>query len=299
MRMSTEKTPSESVTARASVEIDRGKRFAFGDNWRRFLGLLTPERIAAAESSLRNTLGVATLSGKSFLDIGCGSGLFSLAARRLGARVHSFDYDPGSVACAQELRRRFLPDDEDWSIAQGSVLDAGYVDGLPRFDIVYSWGVLHHTGAMWAAIEQAINAVAPGGWLWIALYNKQRLLTPWWGWVKRGYLKMPGLIKPLYVVPFFTYAVAAGLGADLLRATDPRRRYSGSDRRGMSLWHDAVDWVGGWPFETATPAEVVAFVSSRGLLSETVKSVGRRHGCNEFVFRRPVAATDGPSAVRP
>ncbi len=51
-----------------------------------------------------------TLAGNSFLDVGSGSGLFSLAAMRLGAdRVHSFDYDPQSVGCTKELKRRFPP----------------------------------------------------------------------------------------------------------------------------------------------------------------------------------------------
>lgn len=282
-------TPSGSD---AVVEIQHGPRFPFGENWSRFLRLLTKARIAEAEDSLRATLNVEGLSGKSFLDIGCGSGLFSLAARRLGARVHSFDYDPQSVACARELRRRYFPDDEEWTIEEGSALDGAYMSTLGRFDVVYCWGVLHHTGQMWDALEHVIGAVGSGGRMWIAIYNHQPLLTPWWRWVKRGYLRMPSWLQRVYVLPFFGYAVLAGLSADLLRGKDPRRRYAGRDRRGMSPWHDAVDWVGGWPFETATPAAVVAFVNARGLESLTVKAVGRRHGCNEFVFQRPAAVVD-------
>src|ERR1043165_6266518 len=118
-------------------------RFQFGENWWRFLSVLNDERIAEAEKSLGEMLGVESLRGKSFLDIGSGSGLFSLAARRLGARVRSFDYDPQSVACAQELKRRYFADDADWMIEQGSVLDPDYIRRLGQFDIVYSWGVLH------------------------------------------------------------------------------------------------------------------------------------------------------------
>ena len=97
------------------VEVEQGKRFAFGENWTRFLATLDDERITIAEQSLREMLGVEQLTGKSFLDIGSGSGLFSLVARRLGARVYSFDYDPQSVACTAELRRRYFPDDEQWT----------------------------------------------------------------------------------------------------------------------------------------------------------------------------------------
>src|SRR2546426_1571009 len=138
---------------RHSEEILGGGRFAFGENWARFLALLDDQRIRDAEESLQSKLEVENLAGKSFLDIGSGSGLFSLAARRLGARVHSFDYDPQSVACTAELRRRYFPGDERWTIEGASVLDAAYLASLGPFDVVYSWGVLHHTGHMWQALE--------------------------------------------------------------------------------------------------------------------------------------------------
>ena len=141
----------------AETEIRSGERFGFGANWTRFLTVLDEARICDAENSLRRMLGVQTLRGRRFLDIGCGSGLFSLAARRLGAQVHSFDFDLQSVACAQELKRRYFPSDEMWQVEQGSILDRQFIDRLGFFDVVYSWGVLHHTGSMWVAIENAIN----------------------------------------------------------------------------------------------------------------------------------------------
>src|ERR1700676_220811 len=118
----------DGIMSTHAVEIARGDRFEFGENWRRFLRVLTPERIAAAEDSLRTMLGVNDLQGKTFLDVGSGSGLFSLAARRLGARVRSFDYDPQSVACTRELRRRyFAEDDNNWVVEAGSVLNTAYL----------------------------------------------------------------------------------------------------------------------------------------------------------------------------
>src|SRR5947209_14888872 len=131
-----------------ALEVGSGARFKFGENWARFLELLDDGRIARAEESLKNMLEVEGLAGRRFLDIGSGSGLFSLAARRLGARVHSFDYDPRSVACTRELRRRFFTDDPSWTVDEASALDENYVRGLGAFDVVYSWGVLHHTGQM-------------------------------------------------------------------------------------------------------------------------------------------------------
>lgn len=114
-------------------------RFEFGENWRRFLSLLDDERIVSAERSLAQKLGRDRLDGLSFVDIGSGSGLFSLAAMRLGAaRVHSFDDDPASVACTAELRRRYFPDAASWVVEQGDATDPAYVGSLGTFDIVYS-----------------------------------------------------------------------------------------------------------------------------------------------------------------
>ena len=146
-------TPAhQNAEATHAEQVRRGDRFEFGKNWKQFLSTLDDERIAEAERSLKSMLSVETLDGKSFLDVGSGSGLFSLAARRLGARVHSFDFDPQSVACTMELKKRFFAADSSWIIDEASVLDADYVVALGSFDVVYSWGVLHHTGAMLPAI---------------------------------------------------------------------------------------------------------------------------------------------------
>ncbi|MFC7649809.1 50S ribosomal protein L11 methyltransferase [Streptosporangium lutulentum] len=71
------------------LEIRRGDRFAFGRNWKAFAHLVDETRVATAVDSLCAALGIEDLTGRTFLDVGCGSGLFSLAAHRLGARVHS------------------------------------------------------------------------------------------------------------------------------------------------------------------------------------------------------------------
>lgn len=265
-------------------DIARGKRFAFGSNWTRFLTVLNDARIIHAENSLRGMLEVKDLQGKTFLDIGSGSGLFSLAARRLGAAVTSFDYDPQSVACTRELQRRYFPSDDHWRIDEGSALDDQYLSGIGQFDIVYSWGVLHHTGDMWRALANAALPVASGGHLFIAIYNDQGWISVAWRKVKRLYCS--GIVgKVLVGGAFIPYYVARGMVGDLLlRARNPIQRYRHPTTRGMSLFYDWFDWLGGLPFEVAKPEAIVRFYRDRGFALQNLVTVGGGIGNNQFVF---------------
>ena len=256
----------------------RETRFDFGANWRDFLERLSPEQIERAKASLIDGLEPRTLKGATFLDVGSGSGLFSLAARLLGARVRSFDYDAGSVACTERLKHRFFPDDPDWVIEQGSILHEAFVDRLDTYDVVYSWGVLHHTGRMTAAFEAVSRLVGPEGVLYVAIYNDQGLASRYWLAVKRLYNRNAAL-RALVIAFHFPYLVALRF---LVRLLTGRLQME----RGMSLWFDMKDWLGGYPFEVATPQAVIDFFGQRGFTLQRSKCVGRRMGCNEFVFRK-------------
>jgi len=267
-------------------EIAAGERFAFGENWRRFLAVIDEQRIHTAEDSLRRMLEVPGLKGRTFLDIGCGSGLFSLAARRLGACVHSFDYDPESVACARELRRRYFREDPDWRIEEGSALDPAYLASLGTFDVVYSWGVLHHTGAMWQALDYAAQRVAPAGKLFIAIYNDQGPISNRWRGIKRTYNRLPDGLRFLVTLPVAVHLWWRRWLKDVLRGRPFETWRNIGKERGMSAWRDVIDWVGGYPFEVAKPEAILDFYRRRGFTLTRLTTCGGSLGCNEYVFLR-------------
>ncbi|MCB0321112.1 MAG: class I SAM-dependent methyltransferase [Bdellovibrionales bacterium] len=266
-------------------------RYGFGKNWQRFLSRVNQDKISLAEQSLAKLLQLNSLQGKTFLDIGCGSGLFSLAALRLGAKsVYSFDYDSNSVTCSETMRSRFskAEDISKWKIEQGSILDQEYLKSLPISDIVYSWGVLHHTGSMWEACENADSLVAPGGLLAIAIYNDQGVVSKWWTTIKRLYNRGPHFQLPI-IISAQLYLSFVGLIADLLvYRRSPLRRYQNyqDSSRGMSRYTDLLDWLGGYPFEVASPEAIFHFFQNRGYSLENLTTVGGGLACNEFVFRK-------------
>lgn len=263
------------------------ERFEFGKNWGKFLGRSQIQNsIEEAEKSLRNWLDVSTLQGKSFLDIGSGSGLFSLAARNLGAKVHSFDYDEDSVNCTRYLKNKFYQNDMQWQIEQGDVLDKEYLSKLDKYDIVYSWGVLHHTGNMYQALENTDKLVASQGILFISIYNDQRHISKMWRGVKRAYNSSPKVLRVLIVFSCLIRFWGPATVIDILKGKPFFTWRSYIKRRGMSPYRDVVDWVGGYPFEVARPEEIFNFFHKRGYTLEKLFTAGGGHGCNQYVFQK-------------
>jgi 2-polyprenyl-6-hydroxyphenyl methylase/3-demethylubiquinone-9 3-methyltransferase len=200
--------------------------------------------------------------------------------------VHSFDYDPQSVACALELRARYFPQDPGWTIEQGSVLDDAYLARLGSFDVVYSWGVLHHTGVMWQALQNVAELVPRGGKLFIAIYNDQGNISNRWRAVKRTYNRLPGPLRFLVTLPALVLLYWRRTLKDFLRLRPFESWRLEGKERGMSPWRDLVDWVGGYPFEVARPEAILDFYVSRGFNLRKMVTCGGSLGCNEFVFIR-------------
>jgi 2-polyprenyl-3-methyl-5-hydroxy-6-metoxy-1,4-benzoquinol methylase len=261
------------------------ERFEFGQNWRSFSALVDEERLAEAENRLGALLGARELAGLRFLDVGCGSGLHALAALRLGAReVVAIDRDPASAATAQQLLARY------WGKPNASVLTLSVFDlearPLGAFDIVYSWGVLHHTGDMARAIRIAAAHVRGGGLLALALYGRTRYCGLWKR-IKRWYVsatpKQQARAERLYIRLFGLYLLLRGK-----RLRTHIERYQ--EKRGMDFHHDVRDWVGGYPYESITPAELTSQLAPLGfaLVRQNVKKRSGLFGSgnDEYLFRK-------------
>lgn len=265
-------------------------RYGFGANWKSFVDTsLNERRIQHAVDSVRSYLGIETLAGKHFLDVGCGSGLFSLCACLLGAeRVSSFDCDPESVEAATRLRERQRVPETLWGIEHGSVLDAEFMARHEPADVVYSWGVLHHTGRMWDAIDAAAAKVKPGGLFAISIYNRVDRFPDkskmWWH-VKRAYTRGPAPVRWALEACYVSHFALTRL-VTLRNPFAAMLDREGAGRRGMDFMHDVRDWLGGFPYEYATSGEVFQHVHDRHPM-ELVRLVNwEGNACNELLFRR-------------
>lgn len=279
------------------VAIEQNIRFEFGKNWQSFIDEhFDQSRVDVSRQHMLSFLGEESLSGKTFLDIGCGSGLHSLAAIQSGAaRVVSFDYDLNSVTATQALHR-YAGSPEHWTIQQGSALDEAFMASLPASDIVYSWGVLHHTGDVWKALRLTLAGVRPGAMAYIALYSSDVHKDPppeYWINIKRTYVSASWL-KRRWMECAYVWRFQMGRRIwRLFTVWRNARNYKKS--RGMSFYHDIKDWLGGWPMEFCYDADVVKLAHKEFSLDLVRVATGEAN--TEFLFRRPAKQANEASSA--
>jgi 2-polyprenyl-3-methyl-5-hydroxy-6-metoxy-1,4-benzoquinol methylase len=261
-------------------------RFEFGANWANFVDKhFNQERLDISRKQLLEFLGKDSLKELSFLDIGCGSGLHSLAAWQAGAKsIYSFDYDPNSVSTTAALRD-LVKAPEDWQVVQGSVLDSNFINSLQPADIVYAWGVLHHTGDVWSAIRMACSRVVPGGIFYLAVYSSDMHIDPppeYWLDIKRRYVTASPIRRRLIELSYLWNHQLKRKPWRLHRLLLKALRYKKS--RGMNFMTDVRDWLGGWPMEFCSDADVIDFVTTEfGMTLEKIKT-GQAN--TEFLFQK-------------
>jgi 2-polyprenyl-3-methyl-5-hydroxy-6-metoxy-1,4-benzoquinol methylase len=259
--------------------------FAFGKNWASYAARIDEARIEEATKGLLKLIPAVDFKGKSFLDIGCGSGLSALAAAQLGVdSIVAIDIDPVSVATTRAVlssNNVSVP----WRAETMSVFELDAM-GDTAFNIVYSWGVLHHTGAMWEALNKSASMVAPNGLLAIALYRRT-YLDPFWKLEKRLYAHAPHVVQTL-VRGAYVAAFRLGLWATGRSFRDYLANYKSA--RGMDFYIDVHDWLGGYPYESVLAPELESTLASRGFAAERVFSRPQQiglfgSGCDEYVYR--------------
>ena len=259
--------------------------FDFGENWKNYsYNAISKQKIKEAKKDFKKLFNKIDLKGKTFIDIGFGQGLSLLIAQQLEAKPVGCEINRRCLRALLINQKKFFKKAEKIPVVIGSILDQKTIQKLKKinlkkkdskFQIVHSWGVLHHSGKMWKAINNAVSLVTENGYLAISIYNKH-WSSPFWHKVKYFYNISPRLIRRLLIFIFYWIIF---IGKFIITGEDPFKL-----KRGMDYYFNIIDWVGGYPYEYASIKEVKKYIELKGFRTIKVIPAQMPTGCNEFVF---------------
>lgn len=260
------------------------KVFNFGKNWHDFsTNALASVNADQARKDFKVLMHGIDLTNINFLDVGFGQGLSSLCAAENGAKVVGLDIEELNRQTIS-LTARYFPtvNLEDLKLYTGSILSDETCSILmgespSGYDVVHSWGVLHHTGNMYQALERCVELVKPGGYLVISIYN-YHWTSPIWKKIKQAYC-----FAPTWIQRSMVYVLLPIIWFAKLVVT---RQYPNLKERGMNFYYDVVDWVGGYPYEYSSIENITKLCTQRELVRIKVWPALVPTGCNEYIFRK-------------
>jgi len=263
------------------------KHFAFGENWDLYSRQIDSRHIENSKKDFIGLTHLDCLEGMKVLDIGSGSGIHSLSMMLLGCKnLVSLDYDFDSVSTTKRVLSGKIFKG-DYQVIQADILKhIPELDGH-TFDLVYSWGVLHHTGDMMKGIDESVRYVKPGGLIALALYRKT-LFCSFWKIEKFIYSKSPKLLQRVVQK---SYELVFALHTYLKTGqTFGSYKHDYLQKRGMEFSRDVHDWLGGYPYESIDPKYLIQYMQLMGfsLVNSNIakKQIGiLGSGCDEFLFK--------------
>jgi len=258
------------------------KKFSFGKNWQNFNKNITNKNINNSIKYFKNFTKFVNLKNKTFIDVGCGSGINSLLAIKLNAKkVLSIDIDENSVSACKLLRKKYKISNKNWIIKQVSILDTSKIKKLGKFDFIYSWGVLHHTGDMNKAFDNLFLLAKKKSYIYVSIYNKY-LTSNTWKIIKYFYASSNNFIKKIMEKIYITIYY---IGLNLNKYSIKEYKKSFVLKRGMSFRHDIIDWLGGYPYEYLSFEDLSAIFFKKGYSILSFKK-SNGVGCNEIFVKR-------------
>jgi len=253
--------------------------FSFGKNWQSYLTRISESQIKDSIQDIIEWVKKENIVGKKILDIGSGSGIHSLAFYKLGVKeVVSFDLDSASVEATRSLWIK-TGKPSCWKIFKGSILDKEFLENLDQYDMVYSWGVLHHTGKIWEAIKNAAILVKDSGFFLISIYVKGP------NYIKHLQLKKKYNNSSFIGKKLMEIAMILERMYNRIKHHQNPLKWNEQKKRGMDTYHDIVDWLGGLPYEVASTSEVISFCKKLGFNLIRLKEA-TEGGCNVYLFQK-------------